>query len=235
MDLILNLAKKYNLKIVEDCAQALSAEYKGNKVGSLGDVGCLSFFPSKNLGAFGDCGMVVTNNLQIAEKTRMLRQHGQKTSYFHILPGFNSRLDAMQATILRVKLKYLDSWSDLRRKRAELYNQLLAKLEGIEPPYVAPNRKTSANYYTVRLRNHNVNRNDLRKFLSSRGIDSAIYYPLSLHLQEAYGNLGYKPGDYPESELAQEQVLSFPMYPEISETQVQQVVENVKEYLKAQV
>ncbi len=230
---ILELAKKYNLKIVEDCAQALSAEYKGKKVGSLGDVGCLSFFPSKNLGAFGDAGMVITSDSAIAETARMLRQHGQKTSYYHAMVGFNSRLDALQATILRVKLRYLDKWSDLRRQRAALYTYLLSEIEGVEPPYIAGHSRTSANYYTVRLHNHPGKRDEVRKYLSSRGIDTAIYYPVSLHLQEAYKSLGYKPGDFPQSELAQAQVLSFPMYPEISPEQVQEIVGCVEESLKA--
>jgi len=231
MDAILGISQKYNLKIVEDCAQALSAKYKNKKVGSMGDVGCLSFFPSKNLGAFGDGGMIVTNDHQTAELAKLLRQHGAKTTYYHVLPGFNSRLDAIQAAILRVKLQYLDNWSTLRRQKAALYTKLLSVIKGITPPYIAPHNITSANYYTVRLQDQ-IDRVELRKYLSLKSIDTAVYYPLSLHLQEAYKTLGYKKGSFPESELAQEQVLSFPIYPEINVEQVAEVVERTKEFLK---
>jgi dTDP-4-amino-4,6-dideoxygalactose transaminase len=227
---IMSLAQKYKLQIIEDCAQALSAEYKGQKVGSIGDTGCYSFFPAKNLGAFGDGGAVTTNNPQIAEAIKMLRQHGAKTQYFHIIPGFTSRLDAIQAAILRVKLKHLDNWSRSRRQMALLYTQMLAEIEGIEPPYIAGDVQTSANYYTVRLHNRNIDRNELRKYLASKGIDTAVYYPQSLHLQETYKALGYKYGDFPQSELAQNQVLSFPLFPEISREQIVEVVEGVKDY-----
>ncbi|MCJ7743498.1 MAG: DegT/DnrJ/EryC1/StrS family aminotransferase [Dehalococcoidales bacterium] len=231
METIVKLSKKYNLKIVEDCAQALSAEYRGKKVGSIGDAGCFSFFPAKNLGAYGDGGMVVTNDPQTAEIVRMLRQHGSKTSYYHILIGFNSRLDAIQAAILRVKLKHLDNWSRLRRQKASFYTELLGEVDGIEPPYIAEYNTTSANYYTVRIRNVDIDRNELRKYLASKDIETAVYYPLSLHLQEAYKTLSYKRGDFPESELAQGQVLSFPMFPEIEQDHVIAVVDRVKEFL----
>ena len=231
MDAILKINKKYNLKIVEDCAQALSAIFKDKRVGSIGDAGCFSFFPSKNLGAFGDGGMIVTNDPQIADKARLLRQHGAKTAYHHILPGFNSRLDAIQAVILRVKFKYLENWSNLRRQASSLYTRLLSEVESIEPPYIADNITSSANYYTVRLDIQRIDRNELRKYLATKDIDTAIYYPLSLHLQEAYKALGYKRGDFLESELAQEQVISFPIFPEIKHDQVIEVVERIKEFL----
>jgi len=232
MDTILKLGKIHNIKIVEDCAQALSAKYKGKKVGSMGDAGCFSFFPSKNLGAFGDGGMIVTSDSQIADVSRLLRQHGAKTTYYHVLPGYNSRLDAIQAALLRVKLKYLDNWSNLRRQAASIYTQLLKGVDGIDHPYVEEYNTTSANYYTVRLHDKSIDRNGLRKYLASKDIDTAVYYPLSLHLQEAYKTLGHKPGDFPESELAQEQVLSLPMYPEISRTQIIEVVGGIKEFLR---
>ncbi len=230
MDAVLKLGKKHDLKIVEDCAQALSAKYKGKRVGSIGNAGCFSFFPSKNLGAYGDGGMIVTDDPQIAEVSRMLRQHGMKTSYYHILPGFNSRLDAIQAAILRVKFKYLDNWSNLRRQAALLYTQMLSEISGIEPPHIVDYNTTSANYYTVRLIDRRVNRNELRKYLASKDIDTAVYYPLSLHLQEAYKALGYKEGDFPESEAAQEHVISLPMFPEISQDQIRWVVGMIKEF-----
>jgi dTDP-4-amino-4,6-dideoxygalactose transaminase len=231
MDTILKISKKYRLKIIEDCAQALSAKYKDKRVGSIGDAGCLSFFPSKNLGAYGDGGMIVTDNHQVADIAGMLRQHGAKTTYYHVFPGFNSRLDAIQAAILRVKVKYLENWSSSRRQAASLYSSLLNGIKGIEPPYISEYNTTSANYYTIRLLDKNINRNELRNYLSSKGIDTAIYYPVSLHLQEAYKILGYKQGDFPESELAQDQVLSFPIYPEISQTHVKEVVNRIKEFL----
>ncbi len=231
MEAVLELCNRYNLKIIEDCAQALGAEYKDKKVGSIGDTGCLSFFPAKNLGAYGDGGMVVTSDSQIAEVVQTLRQHGSRTSYYHIMPGFNSRLDALQAAILRVKLKYLDNWNNLRRQKASLYTQLLSEIDGIEPPYIAEHVKPSANYYTIRLRNRSIDRNKLREYLGSMGIDTAVYYPLSLHLQEAYIPLGYKPGDFPESELAQEQVLSLPMFPELSQEQIVEVVNGIEGFI----
>jgi len=186
MDPILELAQKYNLRVIEDCAQALGAEYKGKKIGSLGDAGCLSFFPSKVLGAYGDGGMVVTSDSDIADKVRMLRNHGCKQKYYHLVPGFNSRLDSLQAAILRVKLRYLDDWIDQRRQKAALYAQLLGEIKGVEPPYVAPYSYHIFNYYTIRLNNSRINRQKLQEHLKGEGIATAIYYPLSLHLQEVY-------------------------------------------------
>lgn len=231
MDDILFLGRKYGIKIIEDCAQALSAMHKGKKVGSIGDAGCLSFFPSKNLGAYGDGGMVITSDQEVAETVKILRQHGAKSTYLHVMNGFNSRLDALQAAILRIKLKKLDAWSELRRQNALFYTRLLKNIEGITAPYIVEHNITSANYYTIRINNINIVRNDLRQYLAAKGIETAIYYPLSLHLQEACKSLNYKIGDFPYSELAQEQVLSFPMYPEISREQMTYVVDNVKEFL----
>ena len=228
MERILELAQKHNLKIIEDCAQALGAEYKARKVGSLGDAGCLSFFPSKNLGAYGDGGMVVTNDLAIDETVRILRVHGSKTTYQHVLHGFNSRLDALQAAVLRVKLKHLDRWNELRRSRTSLYSRLLSRIEGIQPPYIEKHNESSCNYYTIRLKDTRLNRNELRKHLESKSVQTMVYYPLSLHLQEVYKYLGHKPGDFPQSEMAQEQVLSLPMYPELSEEQIEEVAREIK-------
>jgi dTDP-4-amino-4,6-dideoxygalactose transaminase len=232
MEPVLELGKRYNLKIVEDCAQALGAEYRGKKVGAIGDVGCLSFFPAKNLGAYGDGGMVITSDEHIAEVVRMLRQHGSRISYYHILPGFNSRLDALQAAILRVKLQYLDSWNELRRNKASLYTRLLSRIDGIEPPFFDEQNTPSVNYYTVRLKGPDINRDELRKYLESKDIQTMVYYPLSLHLQEVYRHLGYKHGDFPRSEQAQEQVISLPMYPEISTEQIEEVVSHLEKFLK---
>jgi dTDP-4-amino-4,6-dideoxygalactose transaminase len=230
MEPILGLGKEYNLQVIEDCAQALGAEYEGKKVGSLGDAGCLSFFPSKNLGAYGDGGMVVTNDAQIVETVRILRVHGSKASYQHVMHGFNSRLDALQAAILRVKLKHLDRWNELRRNKAALYTKLLSQIDGIEPPHSERHAESSCNYYTVRIKGSRLNRNELRNHLESKSIQTAVYYPLSLHLQEVYKYLGYKPGDFPQSELFQEQVLSLPMYPELSEERIEEVVGEIKSF-----
>jgi len=232
MDPILEIARKYNLKVIEDCAQALGAEYKGRKVGSIGDAGCLSFFPTKTLGAYGDGGMVVTNEPKIAETVNMLRKHGANTGYYYLLPGFNSRLDALQAAILSVKLEWLSKWNDLRRDKATLYNQLLSEIDGIAPPSEDEFSRPVFNYYTIRLTDHRLNRDNLREHLESRSIQTMVYYPLSLHLQEAYSALGYKEGDLPESERAQSEVISLPMYPELSQEQIREVVEGIREFIK---
>jgi len=233
MERILEIAKKHNLKVVEDCAQSLGAEYEGKKVGSLGDAGCLSFFPSKNLGAYGDGGMVVTNDLNIADTVRILRAHGARATYQHVMHGFNSRLDALQAAVLSVKLKHLDYWNELRCRKALLYNKLMSQVKGIESPYIEKNAKSSCNYYTIRLKGSHLNRDALRKHLESKGIQTMVYYPLSLHIQEVYKYLGHKAGDFPRSEQAQEQVLSLPMYPELSEEQIEEVVGSIKGFLQS--
>jgi dTDP-4-amino-4,6-dideoxygalactose transaminase len=233
MEPIMELAKKYNLRVIEDCAQALGAKYKGSKVGSIGDTGCLSFFPSKNLGAYGDGGMVVTDEAGIAKTVDLLRKHGANTSYHYHLPGFNSRLDTLQAAILKVKLKRLDSWNGLRRDKAALYEQLLNGIDGIEPPFVEAFNQPCFNYYTIRVKDSRLSRNKLREYLSSKDIQTMVYYPLSLHLQEAYETLGYKQGDFPESEQAQEEVLSLPMYPELGPEQIREVVAAIKEFISS--
>ena len=233
MDAILDIGKRHGLKVIEDCAQALGAEHGGRKAGSLGDAGCLSFFPTKNLGGCGDGGMVVTNDPGIAETVGILRVHGSKTSYHHVLPGFNSRLDALQAAVLKVKLEHLDRWNELRRSRALLYNRLLAPIDGVEPTTFDGQDLCSCNYYTVRLSNPGLDRNEIRKHLESKEIQTMIYYPLSLHLQEVYRSLGYKAGDFPESERAQEEVLSLPMYPELTDDQIETVVGAIGEAVTA--
>jgi len=225
---ILELGKKYSLKVVEDCAQALGAEHNGKRVGSIGDAGCLSFFPSKVLGAYGDGGMVVTNDPDIAKRVSVLRNHGCEEKYYYLMPGFSSRLDSFQAAILRVKLRHLDQWIEQRRQKAQLYSKLLSKIEDIELPYTAPYARHIFNYYTIRLKKPKVNRDKTREYLSSQSIETAIYYPLSLHLQEIYKSLAHKVGDFSESEQAQEEVLSLPIYAELSEIQVEEIVSVIK-------
>lgn len=229
---ILELGKKYSLKVIEDCAQALGAKYKGKKVGSLGDAGCFSFFPSKVLGAYGDGGMVVANNAEIAEKVAMLRNHGCKEKYYHLVPGFNSRLDELQAAILRVKLRHLDQWIEQRRQKASLYSKLLGETEDVKLPYTAPYAHHIFNYYTIRLKNPKVNRDKMKEYLSSQSIGTAIYYPLSLHLQEVYKSSAHKIGDFPESERAQEEVLSLPMYPELTNEQIEMIAQAIRDFSK---
>jgi len=233
MERILDIAGKHNLKVIEDCAQALGAEYKGKKVGSLGDAGCLSFFPAKNLGAYGDGGMVVTSDPEIAETVKILRVHGSKTTYQHVMHGFNSRLDALQAALLRVKLKHLDRWNELRRSKAALYARLLSQADGIEPPYSEKNCKSSCNYYTVRIKGSRLSRDELRKHLESKGIQTMVYYPLSLHLQEVYKYLKHKSGDFPQSEQAQEQVLTLPIYPELRDEQIEDIAQAIGKFTEA--
>jgi len=230
MDPILELASKYKLKVIEDCAQAFGARYRGRKVGSLGDAGCLSFFPSKVLGAYGDGGMVVTDNAEVADKLRMLHNHGARQKYYHLIPGFNSRLDEIQAAILRVKLRHINEWIDRRTQSAALYSQLLGEAAGIEPPYVAPYSFHNFNYYTIRLSNTRIDRNKLQGYLTAQGIATAIYYPLSLHLQEICRILGYQAGDFPESEHAQGEVLSLPMYPELAEDEIGWVAGRIRQF-----
>jgi len=199
------------------------------KTGSLGHAGCLSFFPSKVLGAYGDGGMVVTNDPQVAENLKMLRNHGAKQKYYHLVPGFNSRLDGLQAAILRVKLKYLDKWIEQRREKAALYAKYLSRLSGVEVPRESPGSYHCYNYYTIRLTNPKINREAIQKGLSSKGIGSMVYYPVCLHLQDVYAAQGGKPGDFPHSEKAQGEVLSLPIYPEMTEEQVAEVAGTIAE------
>jgi dTDP-4-amino-4,6-dideoxygalactose transaminase len=231
MDPIMSIAKKRNLKVIEDCAQALGAHYKNqSRVGSLGHAGCLSFFPSKVLGAYGDGGMVVTNDPQVAENLKMLRNHGAKQKYYHLVTGFNSRLDGLQAAILRVKLKYLDKWIERRREKAVLYAKYLGKIAGVSVPQEIEGSYHCYNYYTIGLTNPKINREALQKGLSAKGISSMVYYPISLHLQTVYASQGGKKGDFPVSEKAQDEVLSLPIYPEMTEGQVEEVAVAVKEF-----
>lgn len=224
---IIEMAKEHNLYIIEDAAQAIGAKYKGQKAGSMGDLGCLSFYPTKNLGGYGDGGMVITNNAELAEKVRVLRVHGAKPKYYHSLVGVNSRLDALQAAVLSVKLKYLDGWSEARRQNAENYNHLFADT-GVVTPYAEPYNYHIYNQYIIRVGK----RNELQAFLKERNIGTEIYYPVSLHLQECYADLGYKEGDFPESEKAAKETLALPIYSELTEEQQIAVVGAIKEFMK---
>ena len=227
MDPILEIGKKYNLCIIEDAAQAIGAEYKGRKAGSMGDMGCLSFFPSKNLGGYGDGGMVITNNADLAEKIRVLRAHGAKPKYYHSLIGVNSRLDALQAAVLSVKLKYLDGWSKARRQNAENYNHFFSDTD-VVTPYAEPHNYHIYNQYIIRVSK----RDELQEFLKERNIGTAIYYPVSLHLQGCYADLGYREGDLPESEKAAQETLALPIYSELTKEQQTTVVATIKEFIE---
>jgi dTDP-4-amino-4,6-dideoxygalactose transaminase len=225
MDAILDIARKHNLRVIEDAAQAHGAEFHGRRAGSMGDVACFSFFPSKNLGAYGDAGALVTNDAALADHARMLRDHGRSEKYAHKLVGYGYRLDALQAAILGAKLTHLDAWNARRREIADYYTELLTNSD-VTPPYVPPQIKPVYHIYCIRTQN----RDGLQKHLKERSIETGIHYPIPLHLQPVYQNLGYKAGDFPQSEKAAREILSLPMYPELTDTQVQQIVDAVKEF-----
>ncbi|HHT9153825.1 MAG TPA: DegT/DnrJ/EryC1/StrS family aminotransferase [Candidatus Hypogeohydataceae bacterium YC40] len=224
MDAFRELARAYGLRLIEDAAQAHGAEYKGHRVGTLGDASCFSFFPSKNLGAYGDGGAVVTDDPLIAEKVHMLRDHGRKEKYIHEIEGHNSRLDALQAAVLSVKLKYLEGWTNSRREKARQYDKLLSAIQGVSTPRVLPEVKHVYHLYVIKVED----RDGLRKKLEEMGIHTGIHYPLPLHLQPAYAHLGLPRGTFPRAEEATSKVLSLPLYPEIKTEQLEAVVEAIK-------
>ena len=228
MDPILAFAKTRKLPVIEDNAQAIGASYKGRPTGSLADAGCLSFYPTKNLGAYGDAGMVVTNSAEIAARVRTLRNHGQSAKYLSSEPGLNSRLDEIQAAILRVKLRHLPNWQRVRQSLAAEYNRLFSQIPGVMPPLAPNGFEHVYHQYTIRIEQ----RDALHKFLSERKIGSTVYYPYPLHLQPLYSALGHKAGDFPHSERAAQEVLSLPMYPELRKEQIARVVETIAEFLK---
>jgi dTDP-4-amino-4,6-dideoxygalactose transaminase len=223
MDPILALARKYHLAVVEDAAQSIGSEYKGRRAGSMGDIGCLSFFPSKNLGAFGDGGAVTTNDTLLADKMALLRNHGAKPKYYHKLVGGNFRLDTLQAAVLLVKLRHLDAWSARRQQHAAFYNDALGQrgwLGGlIAPPAVLASRHVF-NQYVLRV----AHRDALREHLKQQQVGNEVYYPLPTHLQECFADLGYQAGDFPKSEKAAQSTVALPIYPELTIAQKQQVV-----------
>lgn len=225
MDSILKIADDHGLRVIEDAAQAIGAEYKGRKACSLGDVAALSFFPTKNLGAFGDAGMVLTNDDAIYEKVHMLRVHGSCKKYEHIALGYNSRLDELQAAILRVKLKYLDRFTDMRRNIANTYNSLLK--DCVVTPYESPDVKHVYHQYTIRTQE----RDELKRNLARLGISSTVYYPIPLHLQKALRFLGYREGDFHETERASREVLSLPMFPELQESEIRMIADAIRKCL----
>lgn len=235
MNAIMRLARRHNLKIIEDCAQSFGSEYRGKKVGSFGDAGCFSFFPSKNLGCFGDGGIITTNDKKLAEKLMMLRNHGSFKQYHYSEHGFNSRLDTIQAAILRLKLRHVDKWIQMRRENALDYNRLLSSLPGVVAPSEPKGVRHSFNYYTIRIkdnagRNENA-RDSVQKRLGKNGVATAVYYPLSLHLLTLYKRLKYRRGDFPVSEQMEKELLSLPMCPELKKPQIRQICDIINDSL----
>jgi dTDP-4-amino-4,6-dideoxygalactose transaminase len=225
MNPILEIAREHDLKVIEDNAQGFGAEYLEKKTGSFSDIGCLSFFPTKNLGAYGDGGMVVTNDPTLAERMRMLRTHGWRKKYYSEEVGYNSRLDAMQAAILQVKFPYLDSWNEKRRELAHRYTEHLASL-GVVTPVEREWGRHVYHLYIIRSKK----RDELQAFLKQKGIASEVYYPLPPHLAEPCRKFGYKEGDFPHAEQASRETLALPLYPELTETHQDEVVAAVREF-----
>jgi dTDP-4-amino-4,6-dideoxygalactose transaminase len=231
MDPLMAMAKRHGLKVIEDAAQAIGTEYKnGVRVGSIGDIGCFSFFPSKNLGAFGDAGLNTTSDPELAESMRVLRVHGGKPKYYHSVIGGNFRIDELQAAVLRVKLRHLDDWTQGRQRNARFYDAAFAgQLAGkVATPHAVPGCRHIFNQYVIRV----AQRDALREFLTQRSVGTEIYYPVPLHLQKCFDYLGYRAGDFPESERAARDSLALPIYPELSEEQLAYVVESIGLFFK---
>ena len=230
MDAVLEIAERHRLPIIEDAAQAIGAEDRGRKAGSMGTIGCFSFYPSKNLGAAGDAGMLTTQDAAIAERLRRLRVHGGAEEYHHDEVGINSRLDSLQAAVLRVKLRYLDQWSEARRQVASRYTQLLGdadiKVE-VVPPFVRPDSQHIFHQYVIKVPGH---RDAMMAHLRKLEIGTRVYYPICLHLQECFQYLGYKAGDFPESESAARDTIALPCFSELTDEQQQYVVEGIASF-----
>ncbi len=226
MDPILDIARRYNLTVIEDAAQAHGAEYKGRRAGSMGDLGCFSFYPGKNLGAYGEGGLVTTNNPDYARTIRMLRDWGAERKYEHVLKGYNYRMDGIQGAILRVKLRYLEQWTEARRAHARLYNELLAGTDVVLPQEVA-DRRHVYHIYGIQVEN----RAAVQSALHTHGIGTNIHYPIPVHLLPAYADLGYKPGDFSVTERIASHELSLPMFAELTEEQIRTVADTIKEVL----
>ncbi|MGA8151664.1 MAG: DegT/DnrJ/EryC1/StrS family aminotransferase [Terriglobales bacterium] len=230
MDTVMRIADQHQLVVIEDAAQAIGAEYKGRRAGSIGHYGCFSFFPSKNLGGIGDGGMVVTNDAQKAEKVRCLRGHGAKPKYYHKIIGGNFRLDAIQAAVVSAKLPHLDDWTAARQRNAKRYDRLLGETGlPVSLPSVTAGRHIF-NQYVIRVSG----RDELQAHLKKNGIGTEVYYPVPLHLQECFAYLGHKPGSFPESEQAAKETLALPIQPELTDAQARYVAERICNYLEGQ-
>jgi len=232
MDPLMAIAKPHRLRVIEDAAQAIGTEYKhGVRVGSIGDIGCFSFFPSKNLGAFGDAGLCTTNDAELAESMRVLRVHGGKPKYFHLVIGGNFRIDELQAAVLRVKLKYLDGWTQGRQRNAAVYDAAFADrqfADKLATPRAPADGRHIFNQYIVRVQN----RDALKDFLAKRGIGTEIYYPVPLHLQKCFAYLNHRAGDFPEAERAAAESLALPIYPELEPAQLEHVIAAIREFYR---
>ena len=243
MTKLMAVAQKHNLAVIEDCAQATGAAWgdrADRKIGSIGHIGCFSFFPTKNLGAFGDGGAITTNDPKLAATVRMLKEHGSRSRYYHEEIGVNSRLDALQAAILQVKLGHLETWNSQRSQVAARYQKLLAPLPGIVLPQSLPGGQSVWNQYTIRIlasenqdktSEPNSRRDQVRTKMQQQGVTSMVYYPIPLHLQPVYQHLGYQPGTFPVAEQLSHEVLSLPMFPELTQKQQEQVVYALKDAL----
>lgn len=236
MTRLMAVAESYHLAVIEDCAQSTGAMWDGKKLGRIGQIGCFSFFPTKNLGAFGDGGALTTNDPAIAAKIRVLKDHGATRRYYHEEVGVNSRLDSLQAAILQVKLRYLEGWNERRGAIAQRYHQLLAPLPGVIPPQELEGGKGVWNQYTIRVSSDRCGsqsdyRDRVQNQLQQSGVASTVYYPFPLHLQPIYKPLGYSPGELPMAEQASREVLSLPLFPELSEEQQEYVVYSLKDGL----
>jgi dTDP-4-amino-4,6-dideoxygalactose transaminase len=228
MDPIMDLARKKKIAVVEDAAQAIGASYKGRRTGALGDVACFSFYPTKNLGACGDAGMIVTNSPERAARLRILRNHGQTEKYVSSEPGWNGRLDEIQAAILRVKLRFLAAWQRARQAHAAEYTRQFSQIPGIMPPLVPEGYDHVFHQYTIRVEE----RDKLHQLLTEKKIGSSVYYPVPLHLQSLYATLGHQPGAFPHAEHAAQEVLSLPMYPELRAAQLSRVAETISAFVR---
>lgn len=223
MDPIMGIARAHKLYVVEDACQAHGAKYKGRPAGSIGDAGCFSFYPGKNLGAYGEAGAIVTNNYDLSKKIKTLRDHGQSEKYHHAMIGWNARMDGFQGAILGVKLKYLPSWNDARRNNAQIYNGLFLSVDGIVTPSEADYAQHVYHIYAIRVSN----RDSLIKALAEQAIHCGIHYPIPIHLQDAYEFLGNKEGNFPVSEKVSKELLSLPMYPELQKHQIEFAVDEI--------
>jgi dTDP-4-amino-4,6-dideoxygalactose transaminase len=224
MDKIMHIARENNLRVIEDMAQAIGAKYQGKMVGTFGDTACISFFPTKNLSALGDAGLILTNDSELEKKIRLLRVHGAPKKYYHDCIGFNDRLDAVQAAFLHVKLKYLDTWNTRRRQIAKKYDDGLKN--GVVIPHIEPHNESIYHQYTIRT----PKRDDLRNYLADKGIGTAIHYPLPLHLQNAFQYLSYSEGSFPESEKAAKEVLCLPIYQDLTDEEIEYVIDAINQF-----
>jgi dTDP-4-amino-4,6-dideoxygalactose transaminase len=227
MDALLEISRKNDLVVIEDACQAHGALYRGRKAGSMGVAGCFSFYPGKNLGAYGEGGAVVTENADMADKIRMIRDHGQAKKYYHDMEGYNGRLDAIQAGVLRIKLRRLAGWNEARRRNAALYDELLSKIPGVTVPFQADFATSVYHLYVILVGD----RDELQKYLGEKGIGTGLHYPVPLHLQKAYAGQGYKRGDFPVTESVASRLLSLPMFPELKKDQIEYVAECIGQFM----